>query len=181
MVGLNVDVTIQLHKAMNFRNEDKANLFENQTIFKKKFANATVNTKISFEYEVRPEEDLKFMEVNIDDLKKVPFQTQILYESPKGGKYLRVISSESKTTTEKKDLLDSARIGVVHTRATTVTANLFSRGDISQSKSANDAWSGYLSKNFQGSKYAAKQEAFETKNKKLNKAIEHKDKKKKKL
>lgn len=48
VVGLNVDVTIQLHKAMNFRNEDKLNLTENETILKKKFANATVNTKVSF-------------------------------------------------------------------------------------------------------------------------------------
>jgi len=43
-----VEVTIQLHKAMNFRNEDPVNLAENGTILKKKFANATVNTKISF-------------------------------------------------------------------------------------------------------------------------------------
>lgn len=102
VVGLNVEATIQLHKAMTFRNEDKTLLFENETVLKKKFANATAKTKISFEYEVRPEEDLKFMEINIDDLKKVPFQTQILYTSPKGGKYLRVVSSETKTTTDKK-------------------------------------------------------------------------------
>ena len=39
---------------MNFRNEDKANLSENDTVLKRNFANATANTKISFEYEVRP-------------------------------------------------------------------------------------------------------------------------------
>ncbi len=50
VIGLNVEVTIQLHKAMNFRNEDPVNLAENGTILKKKFANATVNTKISFQY-----------------------------------------------------------------------------------------------------------------------------------
>ncbi len=35
------------------------------------------------------------MEIDIDKLKKVPFQAQVIYTSPKGGKYLRVISSES--------------------------------------------------------------------------------------
>ncbi len=64
----------------------------------KKFANATVNTKISFEYEVKAEEDLKFMEINLKDLKKVPFQAQIEYTSINGGRYLRVVTSESKTT-----------------------------------------------------------------------------------
>ena len=64
----------------------------------KNFANATTQTKISFEYEIREEEDLKFLEIDIEKLKKVPFQSQIIYHSPKGGKFLRVISSESETT-----------------------------------------------------------------------------------
>ena len=102
VVGLNVSAKIKLHRAMVFRNEEKASLKENETVLIKDFANATVNTKISFEYEVRCEEDLKFMEIDLDNLKKVPFQTQIIYTSPKGGKFLRVISSESKTTFEKK-------------------------------------------------------------------------------
>ena len=59
----------------------------------KELPNATVNTRVSFEYELRAEEDLKFMEIDIDKLKKVPFQSQIIYSSPKGGKFLRVISS----------------------------------------------------------------------------------------
>lgn len=101
-MGLNVEARIRLHRAMNFRNEEKQNLKENDSLLIKEFANATANTKISFEYEVRCEEDLKFMEIDIDNLKKVPFQTQIIYTSPRGGKFLRVISSESKTTFEKK-------------------------------------------------------------------------------
>jgi len=35
------------------------------------------------------------MEISIEKLKKVPFQAQVIYVSPKGGKFLRVISSES--------------------------------------------------------------------------------------
>lgn len=114
---------------MVFRNEDKSLLFENDTVLKKKLPNATTNTKISFEYEVRPEEDLKFLEIDIDELKKVPFQTQILYTSVKGAKYLRVVSSESKTTTDKKVTMANVNIAVAQTRATTVTANLYAKGD----------------------------------------------------
>lgn len=44
------------------------------------------------------------MEINIEKLEKVPFQAQITYLSPKGGKFLRIISSESKTTMERKDM-----------------------------------------------------------------------------
>ena len=93
-----------LHKALVFRNEDPSILKDNKTMLVKNYANATTQTKMSFEYEVREEEDLKFLEIDIEKLKKVPFQSQIIYESPKGGKFLRVISSESETTMEKKEL-----------------------------------------------------------------------------
>jgi uncharacterized protein YrrD len=95
VVGLNVETKVILHKALVFRNEDVNSLKDNKTILIRQFANATTNTKISFEYEVREEEDLKFLEIDINNLKKVPFQSQIVYTSPKGGKFLRVISSES--------------------------------------------------------------------------------------
>ena len=59
----------------------------------------------------------------------MPFQSQIIYNSPKGGKFLRVISSESETTMEKKELLKEANIGVVHQRIASNTAAMYSRGD----------------------------------------------------
>ncbi len=117
-----------LHKALVFRNEDVNILKDNKTILVKQFANATAKTKISFEYEVREEEDLKFLEIDIKNLKKVPFQSQIVYTSPKGGKFLRVISSESETTTERKEMEKQANIGVVHQRIASNTAQMYARG-----------------------------------------------------
>lgn len=61
VVGLNVETRIMLHKALIFRNEDVNMLKDNKTILVKEFANATTKTKISFEYELREEEDLKFL------------------------------------------------------------------------------------------------------------------------
>lgn len=93
VIGVNVETKIMLHKALVFRHEDVANLRDNKTILIKSLANATVNTKISFEYEVRDEKDLKFLEIDVAKLEKVPFQAQITYTSPKGGRFIRVISS----------------------------------------------------------------------------------------
>jgi len=124
-------------------------LFENKTILRKKFPNATVNTKVSFEYELRCEEDLKFLEVDINQLKKVPFQTQIFYTSPRGGKFLRVVSSESKTTTDKNQSIKDVNIGVAHQRVAAITTNLYSKGDHIESVKRNQIWSDYLMDNFQ--------------------------------
>ena len=84
------------------------------------------------------------MEINIEKLEKVPFQAQITYLSPKGGKFLRIISSESKTTMERKDMEKQINIGVVHQRVASNTAQMFSRGQAMGSASYNNMWSDYL-------------------------------------
>lgn len=159
---------------MVFRNEDKQYLVDNGSVLKRDYANATVNTKISFEYELRDDEDLKFMEIDIDKIKKVPFQTQIMYTSPKGGKYLRVLSSESKTTVDRKEMEKQANIGVVSQRVTSLTANMYSKGDVKGSMQQNAMWSDYVMNNFNEQRHRSKQEAFSNKNARLQKAMTHK-------
>jgi hypothetical protein len=138
----------------------------------KELPNATVNTRISFEYELRVEEDLKFLEIDIEKLKKVPFQAQVIYTSPKGGKFLRVISSESETTMEKEQMKKDANIGVVHQRITSNTAAMFSKGESVQSMAYNDMWSNYLNSEFVEEKYVKQQETFNSKNDRLRGAVE---------
>ncbi len=89
------------------------------------------------------------MEIDIEKLKKVPFQAQIIYSSPKGGKFLRVISSESLTTTEKEEMKKDVNIGVVHQRITSNTAAMCSKGESLRSMQYNDMWSNYINSEFQ--------------------------------
>lgn len=166
-----------LHKALVFRNEDVNILKDNKTILVKQFANATAKTKISFEYEVREEEDLKFLEIDIKNLKKVPFQSQIVYTSPKGGKFLRVISSESETTTERKEMEKQANIGVVHQRIASNTAQMYARGQAKGSVAYNQQWANYMDNKFSAPQYQAQQQAFSMKNARMNEAISNKMKK----
>ena len=70
----------------------------------KDYANATVNTKMSFEYELKADEELQSLGVDIEKIKDIPFQAQVVFTSPKGGKFLRVISSQTKATMEKSVL-----------------------------------------------------------------------------
>lgn len=56
VVGLNVKIVIRLPKCLKFRNQLKENLKESDSVLEKNLANATVDTKISFEYELRSEE-----------------------------------------------------------------------------------------------------------------------------
>jgi hypothetical protein len=44
---------------MNFRNEEPEYLSQNNTIYQKEIGNATLNTKLTFEYEIRNNDELK--------------------------------------------------------------------------------------------------------------------------
>ena len=177
VVGLNVEVKVLLHRAMTFRNEQADNLKDEGRILQKIIANATKNTRISFEYEVRNEEELKDKKIDAESLKKIPFQAQIEYTSPRGGKFLRVISAECDATSSKEEMKKDANLGVVHQRITAQTAALYQAGDYKGSKRFNGHWGAYLNENFQERKYKAHQNKFMAKNERLNKAIRHKHRK----
>ncbi len=58
-MGLNVLVKVLLHKGMRFRNEAPENISKEGCLMQKIIANATKNTRISFEYDVKKDEELQ--------------------------------------------------------------------------------------------------------------------------
>ena len=83
---------------MRFRNEAAENIKEDGCLLQKQIANATKNTRVSFEYDVKKDEELQQLKIDLKELKTVPFQAQIQYTSPTGGKFMRVISNVCNTT-----------------------------------------------------------------------------------
>ena len=67
-----------------------------------------------------------------------------------------------------------ANLPVVHQRVTSMTANMYKKGDYVGSQARNNQWSNYLEDNFQESKYEKHQVAFSSKNRRLNEAIGNK-------
>lgn len=70
----------------------------------------------------------------------------------------------------KKD----ANIGVVHQRIASNTAAMYSKGRAVQSQAYNNAWSNYMNEEFQAPEHQMKQEAFNSKNRRMKEAISHK-------
>ncbi len=66
-------------------------------------------------------------------MKEIPFQAQIEYTTPKGAKFLRVITSKTQATMVQEDLKQGANLGVAHQRVTTQTAALYSQGEMQKS------------------------------------------------
>lgn len=66
---------------------------------------------------------------------------------------------------------------MVHQRIASNTAAMYSRGNVAESAGYNNAWSDYMNNNFQAPEYQRKQEAFNSRNRRMNEAISNKVKK----
>lgn len=62
---------------MEFRKEKKENLKDEGRILLKHLPNATSNSKVSFEYQLRNDVELQKLKIDVENLKEIPFQAQI--------------------------------------------------------------------------------------------------------
>ena len=62
---------------MEFRKEKKENLKDEGRILSKHLPNATSNSKVSFEYQLRNDVELQKLKIDVENLKEIPFQAQI--------------------------------------------------------------------------------------------------------
>jgi len=93
VIATKVESRVKLHKGLQFRNELDENISDDKTILAKKFGNVTAETVFTFEYGIKPiEELLKFEDLDMTKLTHLPFQTQIEYTALDGSKCLRVIT-----------------------------------------------------------------------------------------
>lgn len=58
-MATNVDLEMRLHKGLKFRNEDPNSLSADGSRLLKKIGNATYNTEIAFQYQIRDEKELE--------------------------------------------------------------------------------------------------------------------------
>ena len=93
VIASNVTTKVKIHKGLEFRNEDKAHLDESKTLLVRELGNVTEETEITFEYRLKPPEQLAAMEdLDFAKLATIPFQTQIYYTTLDGMKCIRVIT-----------------------------------------------------------------------------------------
>lgn len=92
VVGINVNIKIKLPSILRFRNELPEHIKEGGSVLERNLANATVDTQVSFEYELKPEEELKKLGVDPNNIQKLPFQAQVTYTNLQGHRLLRVVT-----------------------------------------------------------------------------------------
>ena len=96
---------------------------------------------------MKPEEDLKKLNISIEEAIEVPFQAQIHYTTPEGYKYMRVITQVQKIT-KNFDLAErEADNKILHFAAAQKTSNWARSGNYEVSRKFNKNWANYLDNN----------------------------------
>jgi len=135
---------LRLHNGLRFRKEAEENLKERQGLFQKNVGNVTAKTELTFEYELRPDEELMEFGVDLAKLETVPFQAQIIYTSTNGDRLMRVITKKLKTTQNQQEAEADIKLNVMATRALQNQAQYAAEGLYDESEQVGQAWGNYL-------------------------------------
>ena len=105
VIATNVDAKVKLHKGLQFRNELAEDLSEDKSLLARRFGNTTAETVFTFEYGMKPINQLLAMEdLDMTTITHFPFQTQIKFTALDGSKCLRVITKQMEVSGEREEL-----------------------------------------------------------------------------
>ena len=74
-LAVNVKAKVKLHRAFEFRDEDMKNQTHDGKTLIKQLYNVDEDTEFTFEYRLRGGTELAELDINLEELKDVPFQT----------------------------------------------------------------------------------------------------------
>ncbi|CAF0993277.1 unnamed protein product [Rotaria sordida] len=120
VIASNVEATVFVHRGLYIRDPDDPDGKLDK--IKRDIGNVTKQTEVSFEFGIRNKQELKEKyNIDLDQIKQLPFQVQVVYTAADGSKALRVLT-QLKETTENREIAEvNAYRGVIadnHIRST---------------------------------------------------------------
>lgn len=118
VIATQVVTKVKIHKGLCFRNEEAANLSADKTMLVRELGNVTEGNEFTFEYTLKALADLIEMDdIDLTQIKALPFQAQIAYTGMDGNKYLRVISQLKEVSNDRKELETNANYNIIQSNA----------------------------------------------------------------
>ena len=136
VIATNVEAQVKIHKGLRFRNELDEDLSTDKTILTRKFGNVTKESVFTFEYGLKSiKELLQFEDINMAEIKKFTFQTQISFNKLDGSKWLRVITSQLEVCNEREEVQKKADYEILSFNCMTRASNIARTGDLTKAQS----------------------------------------------
>ena len=148
VIASNVKIKVKLHKVMQFRNEDSSFLKDNASTLLKEIGNATRETELYVEYSIKNSQEIaELNDIDLNNLKRVPFQAIIDYTNKFGDRCIRVTTSNQEISSDKELIEEQALFDIISTNAIKKTSSLAEEGRYREAQSNALAWKKMMKKN----------------------------------
>ena len=147
VVATNVKIKVKLHQLMQFRNEENKDLKNNGTTLIKEIGNATKESEIFIEYSFKKSDEIAALDIDLDKLEHVPFQSIIDYTNTNGDRCVRVLTKNQKISSEKDLIQKDANFNIISTNAMQKTSKLAKDGNYRGAQSNALAWKKMIKSN----------------------------------
>lgn len=148
IVATGVKITVQLQNLLEFRNENEKDLSQNKSVLVREVGNATDQTEFYVEYCVKSSDDLVKMNIDLDKIQEVYFQSVINYIDLEGNKCKRVITKSQLLSFSKEEVSKQAQYDIISCNAMQQCSKLAKEGDYRKAQSNAKAWKQMMKKNF---------------------------------
>ncbi len=146
-IGMNTTLEIKLHNLLMFRNENDEFLSNDKSTFKKLIGNIRNDMIDYFEFKFKKAKMISDMNININEVKKIPIQCIIEYTDKNNGKYIEVFTDLKTVSSNKEEILKIADFDVVSGNAIQKSAKLAMEGRYKDAQVNNMAWKKFLNQN----------------------------------
>ena len=147
IIGVDTNLEIILPNILMFRNEN----YENLENFESKYKNLKGNIKNNmidyFEFKFKKARFLSDMKQNLNNIKKLPFQSIIEYKDKNNGKYIKVFTELKSVSSNKEEILKQANLNIVSGNAIQKSAKMAMEGKYKKAQINSMAWKKFLNSN----------------------------------
>ena len=140
VLATKVEIQITLHKSVEFKNEDQENLTFGNSRLEKVIGNAISNSSFSFAFNLKSQEVLNTLDVQIDKIHMIPFQAIIKYVNLQGKKFVRVINKQQLVANDRNESENMVNMGILARAGRRQAARLAEQGRINEAQNVLNDW-----------------------------------------
>ena len=130
LIASEVEIKINLNKSMTFRDKDEKDTTNKGSSIIRKIGNVSKETEYYYEFKFKEAKILVEMdEINLDTLKNLVFQSEIIYKKTNGEKYIRIITKNLNISDNIDEVNSQANFNIVSTNKIRKSAETASQGN----------------------------------------------------
>lgn len=161
-IATGVEITVNLHKALKFRNVDQQHVQQHGSRLVRKLGTVCENETFLFEYCTKTKKELQEEGVDLSGLKQVPFQVLVQYQRGDGMKCVFADTQVQQVTSDREAALQHAEYDLLARNAQIHSSNLVMEGRYQEAQLNSLAWGQAMVRNQQsGAQVSSVQSYFQ--------------------